>query len=348
MSAVHQGLRDVLRVRRIASAMAAAVLVAASTPSPAGEVFVLAQARALDPAILEPAWADGVALQVGWQEVEPQEGRYDWRRLDAAIAQARQRRKRVTIHLLPLRPPEWLFAAGAEAFSFTAGMRESPMYGRRMREALPWDPVYLERWARLTRELGRRYNKEDTVFAVSVTAPAPEMLLVGGVPGTEAFRELERRYRKDVYLGAWRQMIDVYQSAFPDKPKLLVPGIVLFDEDFAAEVVAYARSRFGRTLWLFNTGLHAEGIPQARMGRGRIRDLLVEGAKTGPLGLQTIWSATDDPGNRMRGPLRAALAQGLAMGASYFEIYAADALNPRLQADLVELKGRLREPPLRR
>jgi len=338
--------RGVSRVFVLASVLA---LTFVTGTAHAGYVFVLTQARGpLNEAVLEPSYVDGMALQVGWRDVEPQDGRYDWQRLDEMIGEAQRRGKRVTLHLLPLRPPEWLYTAGANSISFSIGFRDSPMYGRQVREVLPWDPVFLERWARLTTELGKRYNKNATVLAVSVTAPAPEMVLPGGVPGTETFRELERRYHKDVYLRAWKQMIDTYQAAFPDKPKLLVPGIVLFDENFADEVVAYARSRFGDKLWLFNTGLRADGIPQAKMGRGHIRELLVEHAKTQPLGLQTIWSSTDDPNNRMRGSLRDALDQGLAMGGSYFEIYAVDVLNPQMQSGLVDLKRRLGERSLGR
>ena len=70
-------------------------------------------------------------------------------------------------------------------------------------------------------------------------------------------------------------------------------------------------------------------------------ELLVNNARTVPLGLQTIWSSTDDPNNRMRGSLHDALERGLSMGASYFEIYAVDVLNPALQRDLASLKQRL-------
>ncbi len=43
------------------------------------------------------------------------------------------------------------------------------------------------------------------------------------------------------------------------------------------------------------------------MGRGHIYEILVLHGKTAPIGLQTIWSSTDDPNNRMRGSLHEAL-----------------------------------------
>lgn len=317
-------------------------LASLAAPADRGQLFVLQGLHSeFDPAVLAPSWVDGMALQIPWGMIERRAGDYNWRRLDELIAEAERRGKRVTLHLLPLRPPQWLFDAGAEEFRFTMAMRDSPLRGRELREVIPWDPVFLDRWAQLTAELGRRYNRHPAVLAVSITAPAPEMLLPGAIPGTPAFRELERRYRRDVYLAAWKRMIDVYQAAFPDKVKLLVPGIVLFDEHFADDVVDHARQRFGARLWLFNTGLRADGVPQAGMGSGHIAELLAQHARHGTLALQTIWSASDDPQQRMRGPMRDVLARGLALGGRYFEIYAVDVRNPALQDVLGNFRQQL-------
>lgn len=300
-----------------------------------------------DPTLLDKPYIDGMALQVGWRDVEVSQGSYDWRRLDRTVDEARRRGKKVTLHLLPLRPPEWLFAAGAEKYCFTMPTRAQFMSGRELCEVIPWDPVYLERWSRLVTEFGRHYGNDAAVLAVSVTAPAPEMVLPGGIPGSPTFRDLERRYSKPTYLAAWKRMIDIYQASFPSKPKFVAPGIVLFDEFFADDVVAYARERFGQDLWLFNAGLRADGVPQKTMGRGHIAALLEQHARTGTLGLQTIWSSTNDPGNRMRGALRETLEQGLHMGGRYFEVYAADVSNSALQSDLADFKRRLAAPVAR-
>lgn len=291
--------------------------------------------------MLDRSYVDGMALQIGWREVEPTQDKYDWRRVDTFIDEAKRRNKQVTLHLLPLHPPEWVFAAGAEKYCFTMPARGDFMPGRERCELLPWDRVFLERWSRLVAEFGKHYNGNPAVLAISLTAPAPEMVLPGAIPRTPAFGDMERRYKKDVYLSAWKQMIDVYQRAFPDKVKFLAPGIVLFDEYFADDVISYARQQLGEKLWLFNAGLRADGIPQKSMASGHIAVLLEEYSRKGTVGLQTIWSATEDPNKRMRGSLRDALDKGLQMGASYFEIYAVDVQNTALQSDLAEFKRKL-------
>jgi hypothetical protein len=307
-----------------------------------GYMFVLHSVRSpFDTSLLDAPYVDGVAVQIGWGDVEPRAGSYDWGQLDKLIELSSRHGKQVMIHLLPLRPPEWLFDLGAEPFEFSISLRESPQYGKRLKEVVPWDPVYLERWARLTKALGERYSQNSAVLGVSVTAPSPEMILPGGMPRNDAFPRWQAIYKKNIYLDAWKRMIDVYQSAFPDKPKLLVPGIVLLDEYFADDVLAYAYGKFGDKLWVFNTGLRADGTAQAKIGRGHIDKLLREYARKTTLGLQTIWSSSNDPHNRMRGTLHQVLEKGVEMGACYFEIYAVDVSNRRLQTDLRNIASQL-------
>lgn len=325
--------------------MAAALLLhmpAADAASRENYLFVLQGLNSpFKATILDRSYVDGMALQIGWREVEPTQGSYDWHRVDQFVQEASSRNKRVTLHLLPLHPPEWVYSAGAEKYCFTMPARGDFMPGRERCEMLPWDSVFLDRWSRLVAEFGKHYNSNPAVLAVSVTAPAPEMVLPGAIPRTPAFADMERRYKKDVYLSAWKKMIDAYQNAFPGKIKFVAPGIVLFDEYFADDVISYAQGRFGEKLWLFNAGLRANGVPQKSMGSGHIAALLEVSGRKGKLGLQTIWSATEDPNNRMLGSLADALAQGLKMGAGYFEVYAVDIQNSALQSSLTEFKRKL-------
>lgn len=306
-------------------------------------VFVLQGLNSsFNSSILDRNFIDGMALQIGWRDVERAQGKYNWQRVDQLVAEAKSRNKRITLHLLPLHPPEWIFTAGAERYCFTMPARSEFMRGgRELCEILPWDPVYLEHWSRLIAEFGKHYNNNPTVLAVSVTAPAPEMVLPGAIPGTQTFLDMQKRFNKDVYLNAWKQMINAYQLSFPDKIKFIAPGMVLFDEFFADDVIRYAQDHYGKKLWLFNAGLRADGVPQKSMGTGHIASRLEAFAKEGVLGLQTIWNATDDPGNRMRGTLPDVLKKGMQMGASYFEIYAIDVQNPELQTRLADFKRQL-------
>lgn len=295
-----------------------------------------------DASMLDRQYVDGMALQIGWKDVETTSGRYNWSRVDQFVNEVAIRKKHVTLHLLSLHPPEWVFASGVEKHCFSMLGRGDFIQNRTLCDALPWDKLFLEKWSKLILEFGKRYGANESVLAVSITAPTPEMVLPGAIPGSDAFIKFQKRYDKAIYLDAWKQMIDTYQLAFPDKVKFIAPGIVLFDEYFADEVITYAHSRYGMKLWLFNAGLRADGIPQLTMGTGHIAKLLETYQKNGGgLGLQTIWNASDDPRNRMRGDLVDVLEAGMKMGAIYFEVYAVDVLNPLFRGDLEKFKKKL-------
>lgn len=320
-----------------------ALLPAQAAQAAGGGIFILhsAYAQNLDAELLKRSYIRGVALQIGWRDVEPQEGQYQWERIDGLIALAQREQKLVTIHLLPLRPPEWVFNAGAQEFSFTVNFPDSPQYGRTVREVVAWDAVYLAKWTNMVKQFGARYNTNPAVFAVSVTAPMPEMILPGSFPrNTEAYQRISRMYDRSVYLAAWKEMIDVYQEFFPGKYKILAPGIVFDDYRFGDEVVQYAYQRFGKKLFVFNAGLRAV-LPTAFPPMEHIYSLLKEYGQKSNLGFQTIWSATDDPRNRMQGSFKSVLDNAVKLGASYLEIYEVDVKNPALQADLLWVSGAL-------
>lgn len=309
--------------------------VAGTSPEKPG-LFVLHNVTRgpLHPSALNSSYVNGIALQIGWRDVQPEEGKYDWSQIDSFINMAKLANKRITLHLLPLRPPQWVFDAGAEPFTFTIRVPGNPRQGEQVTEYVPWDKVFLKKWTTLVEQFGARYHNDPTIFAVSVTAPAPEMMLPGSFPPHgESFQRLQAMYNRDAYLNAWRQMIDVYQRAFPDKPKFVAPGIVLEDAYFADEVLEYASNRFGDKLWVFSAGLKAVR-PSRFPPMIHIYSLLEEYGRKANLGFQMIWSASRDPHNRLEGSLRGALENGLGLGAKYIEIYESDVLSPDLQGDL--------------
>jgi len=289
----------------------------------------------LDPVSLQQPYIRGLALQLGWRHVEPREGEFDWSHFDRAFDAARAAGKLMTIHLLPGRPPEWVSRSGVQTYSRQLLNPSDPRYGRTsIEEPLGWDPVFLEKWANLVRQLGTRYSRDPILFGVGVTAPYPEMVVKGSLPpGSETSRKLRQLYRRDVYLRAWRNMLDVYQEAFPGKAKFVSPGVVFEDAYFADEVMSYAFSRYGDKLWAFNAGLMAT-FPTRNPQRAHIYSLLSEYAKRANLGFQMVWSKSGDRAGQLRGSLLDSLMNGIHYGARYIEVYQADVRNPSLQDEL--------------
>eukprot|EP00456_Euglypha_rotunda_P019861 TRINITY_DN17510_c0_g1_i35.p1 TRINITY_DN17510_c0_g1~~TRINITY_DN17510_c0_g1_i35.p1 ORF type:complete len:245 (-),score=36.77 TRINITY_DN17510_c0_g1_i35:27-761(-) len=142
-----------------------------------GGLFVLHSMRnaSVDPALLKPDYIDGIACQIGWADVEPRQGQYDWSKIDEVIALARRNGKRVTIHLMPLRPPEWVYQSGVKTYTREIVNPVDRQFGQVAREYIPWDATFLRLWATLTQRFGARFSRDTTVFAISVTAPLPEI-----------------------------------------------------------------------------------------------------------------------------------------------------------------------------
>lgn len=292
-------------------------------------------AEAIERLLANPS-VDGIVLGGSWDQVEPRDDGFDWSRIDEGIDLAAKHGKRATIHLFGVafgRPPSWLEKKGAQFYSYEDFRR------RPHREPVPWDRVFLDEWTEMITALARHLAERkslDTLFAISLTVPAPEMSLIAVRDGNLAEGIA---YDRKAYLDAWKRVVEAYEAAFPRTAKLLcapVGEITMRDRDarFFREVMNYALEKGGDTFWMFATDLNAEGSR-------RTSDYLDYGKKT-TIGYQTIDSATGDGAKRMKGTLQQAVDRGLLAGARYFEVYAADVLSddPEVQKAIESIRKR--------
>lgn len=292
--------------------------------APANRAFALTNAsfpRLGD--LLSHTGIDGVALQLRWGDYETADGTYDWSGLDAVLAKVKTAGKLATLHFLAaIHPPSWLAGAGAQMYTF------QDRAGNSVTQPVPWDSVYLGRFADFISAMAAHLKSTGelgAVFDVSVAAPTSEMNLIGCQQGTLGS---SIPYDRAKYLKAWKTMIDAFETAFPNKAKFIsMPqgGLICrpaVDKAFYGEVMTYAKSK-GNHFWMFAADLTANGSQRESDYTSLVG--------TFPLGFQTIWSATNDPSHRMKGTFPSNLEQAtctaMADGATYLEIYAADVLN---------------------
>ncbi len=277
---------------------------------------------------------DGIAYRTGWAAIEPQDGNYDYAALDAAFDAVRAHNKRLTLHVA---------AAGRLVPAWLTGVAtyQSAIPGRDAggsTEPVPWDAVFLSRFAGMVAKVGAHIaSRGDTALlrAASVGAPVAEMsmpacqngVLGGTVP-----------YSRATYLSAWGQTTKAYASAFSVPLFVSAPVDVICRPDdakgFYTDVMTAAMADGGR--WgVFAADLNAAG--SARLGQV---DTSIS-RRASEIGLQTIWSSTDDPSNRMAGTLESAVCKGLGAGARYFEIYKSDILSndPAIQKAIALARG---------
>lgn len=294
--------------------------VAPGTPVASGRVFALmdpgASAATLQTFASLPS-VDGLAFRVLWSTLEPADGTYAWAALDTALAVARQHGKQITIHVAPTAVglPGWLAALGVASYTYAGpqGLRTDPV---------PWDTVYLARYRAFAAALGAHVQATgnmDLVASVSDPVPVPEMTIVG-CQNRQLTGGLS--YDRATYLAAWDSTISTYARAFPNITIFVSAPIAFICASdgndgpaFYADVMRDASSVTSHAA-VFAADLTALG--SQRMAQAAS----LSGSPA--IGLQTIWSSTSDPSNRMQGSLGDAVCHGWTLGARYFEIYQPD------------------------
>lgn len=98
----------------------------------------------------------GINPLFNWADLEPAEGVYDWSPLDAALAAAHDKGKRVVPRVytnigdFDQATPQWVFDAGARSYRFgDTSDTDQP---------LPTDPVFTQKFGDFLAALGQRYN----------------------------------------------------------------------------------------------------------------------------------------------------------------------------------------------
>ncbi|MDO8413407.1 MAG: hypothetical protein Q7S51_06440 [Gallionellaceae bacterium] len=259
---------------------------------------------------------DGIAVRANWSALETASGVYDWTIVNNAVTAASVAGKKVTLHILPTgtSTPAWLYSS-ASAASYTYTL---PGASTSTTDPVPWDNIYLTRWASLINALADHLTASGVtakIQAISITAPVPEMSLA-------ACDQLPTSYVSATYSQAWRTTIDAAQSAFPNTQKLLpVPVDSICKQDmtgptFYKGLLNYALQTYGGGFAMFAADLNAQGS-------WRIDG--VSDVSSAPINLQFIWQASSDPGNRMQGTLKDAICKGLnSYKSNYFEVYQED------------------------
>lgn len=312
--------------RALLAVLALATLQAgADGTTPPRAVFALTQTSGPVETLLDRAEIDGVALQIGWESLEPADDRFEWSSLDSALSAAQSRSKSVTLHVFAggLRVAPWLVTAGAQTYQWIDGT------GRAREDLVPWDEIFLGEFAEFLQALASHLEHTGDIQAVarlSVAVPVAEMDLPACRDGRLAG---QYPYDRAVYLAAWARMLEAFQTWFPSTKKFISApvGLICFpvrDEEFFREVMERAVHTGGTMFVPFAADLTAEGSTRMQAYRDLVPSL--------GLGYQTIWSATNDPANRMKGTypdnLRVAVCTALAQGAGYLELYAVDVMNP--------------------
>jgi hypothetical protein len=155
---------------------------------------------------------DVVLLDYSWEELEPQEGVFDFADLESKLAIAQQDGKRVALclwdHTYDLRHPgpglpEWVVCA---KLVYEYGT------GQRLEMPVRWDPIFQEKWANFVWEIATRYGNSFEFVLITETA----------LPWNKTLRPLwkEAGYSVQVYEQALEENVLLFTQAFPNSAVL--------------------------------------------------------------------------------------------------------------------------------
>jgi hypothetical protein len=203
-------------------------------------------------------------VRMGWADFEPERGKYDWSKIDNAIASARLKGSKISIRIMTCSPhssgyytsPKWLFDEGCKSFEYLVGGDDPTSGGVRINRIEPdySDPLYLLRHAEFIKALGDRYDNSSDI----------DFLDIGSYG----------------YWGEWhtphpapvevrKKIVDMYISAFKKTP------LVFMSDD--AEVLGYALEK--------GAGLRRDGVGS----RWHEKTWIGTGKYVGVKGMEDAW-----------------------------------------------------------
>lgn len=193
----------------------------AQTVPPRGGPAGIYNFARIDPSsVIDAEFIAGHTARVGWKDLNPADGQYEFSQLDALIKELESIDQKLNLELLVIRAPDWLLNdPDVETFEhFNQGT-----------QPLPWNPKAMEKWQEFLNayathevELG-----ESGQFVPFAEHPVLEMVSAP-VMGLSSFRDIGRTnpsaamvghadYERQKFLDAARDNIRFSRDAFPEK-----------------------------------------------------------------------------------------------------------------------------------
>jgi hypothetical protein len=185
------------------------------------------QGAGRDPYVYNDADVDGISVRQNWADLEPSEGVYDWRLLDAVTSKAATAGKAVFLRIatgggdiaLGGSCPTWVMNAVAaeplpesqKFYTFNDGQRSVTI-------AVFWDPVWLAKKTTMITALGARYSNNPVVKIVGVSfanANSEDWAVPHTPPEVNAW--FAAGYTSAKMLDAGSQIINATMAAFPNQ-----------------------------------------------------------------------------------------------------------------------------------
>lgn len=150
--------------------------------------------------LLALPFVNGMTSYISWSELEPTQGELNFSKIDADIALAKSKGKKLTIGIFTGRDslPEWIDSAGVRTWTTSQGKKL----------VHPTDQKFIALWTERVKQLGLQYANNDAVVQVTIC----------GATGTlcgPRYPELPADVSYADLIKNWSEVITAYMQAFP-------------------------------------------------------------------------------------------------------------------------------------
>ena len=283
-----------------------------------------------------PCWTnpnvDGIILRAQWDKIEPTEGHYDFSYYDRGFELAKKYNKRIEMRVSAGKhSPEWVYAAGAEKFTFHHHNGKPPEY-----MPIPWHPVLQEKFGNLIKKLGERYDSSPYLSFVIMSGYGHEV--EAWFAGPEDMPEYNAIGGNAKWLEGAKWIAALYNKAFPTTPFLIAMSPPSRDDEGRATLKKFVEDSvkdYPRRFGLMACSLAPNDKPgSAKLSYqsvNRFSDQTVVGFEM----LRATY--------KLKGTLKAALDTAIALKAQFVEIYEPDLIDPKQQEVLAEASDKLKK-----
>lgn len=286
------------------------------------------------PPCLELDYIDGVTLIMQWRNIEPRRGEYQWELIDTVLREAEKHGKIVNLGFFPgEKSPDYVLAEVKDWFVPSSQTTHGGEPGGKVIHApLPWDEAYNRLWLDFIRVVSARYGKHPNIGFLQICGPAPTAMEMSLRLPKDRFQSLrDQGYTAKRYTEQWKKTIDAFAEIWPDKPLAITLGPVISDSgeqqtaETALAVADYMQQRLGQRAMIkvaFLNGTWWKSQKEGDHAKPIIDSIRALSAKTWTGG-EMFWSSRDK-NEKVNGPLRVALQNGLDAGMKWLDIYQQD------------------------
>lgn len=324
-----------MKMKKIGTYIALAIWIGVSHGAwaadlPKGVFDLVGSEKSFSTTALQSPYVTGIVIRTFWSTVEPTEGNYNWQYIDSSLQAAQSYNKVATIFVASgVSTPTWVYDAGAQKFSMIDVNPYHATYGQTFDMPIPWDGVYLQKWAQFVKAFGARYDSHSAVHHVVLANPTPfslEMYMPHSKEDQQHLREAG--YTDDRVFRAWQQIIDAYAQAFPSKPWAISIAPVMSGTQLTDRIVSYGLQKYGKRMLVQASWLSAHTTSQRLAWVSRYTQQTT-------VGFQMLWASSwNAQSNDRQGDLLTSIQKGIQAGASFLEIYEADIINPDYANDI--------------